>query len=189
MEKSNEVKEEKKKIMFYPRPGSAEYNFLMADKEARERSLKRWKAMNKYLVIPLYRIGILPLFGFSFIFLLLFTKGRKTGKRRITPLEYHRIDGVIHIFASRGERTHWLKNIRANPEEVKIRIGYRKFEVKPEIVEDIEERKKILEWYIRKYPQAAKMLMGWDPRTDKLENTDLTFLAENIVPVRLYKKK
>lgn len=188
MAEEKEEKKEKKKMMFYPRPGSAEYNFLLADKETREKAMKRWKRANKWFVVPLYRAGILPLFGFSYLFLLLYTKGRKTGKTRITPVEYHKIKGEIHIFASRGEKTHWLKNIRANPEEVKIRIGYRKFKVEPEIIENIEERKKILEWYIRKYPQASKMLMGWDPKKDKLEEVDLTYLAENIVPIKLKKK-
>ena len=66
-------------------------------------------------MVPLYRLKILPLFGLGKIFLLLITKGRITDKKRRTPLEYHRINGVITIFSARGEESGWMKNILKNP--------------------------------------------------------------------------
>ncbi len=174
-----------KSTTFYPRKGSAEYNFLIADKEQQKKTLKKWKCVNKYFTVPFYRVGFLPLLGAGFIFLLLFTKGRKTGQIRISPLEYHKINGIIHIFAGRGDKANWLMNLKANPEDVKIRINFKKYDVKPEII-DIEERKGVFHWYVSKHPMAAKALMGWDKKKDDPEKTDLSFLAENIVVIRLY---
>ncbi|MHA1302487.1 MAG: nitroreductase/quinone reductase family protein [Candidatus Heimdallarchaeaceae archaeon] len=180
--------EQKSDNVFRPRPGSAEYKFLLGDEEEQKRIIKEFQRINKYFTIPLYRIGLLPLFGFGFLFLLLYTKGRKTGKVRITPLEYHKIDGVIHIFAGRGEKAHWLRNMKSHPEDIKIRIGFRKYPVRFEIL-PIEERKKVFHWYVIKHPKAAKGLMGWDPKRDDPNKTDFSFLAEKIVVIRLYKKE
>ena len=178
-----------KKEIFYPKKGTPQYKFLLAPKAEREKTLKCWKKLNNWVIKPLYRVGLLPLLGVGALFLLLYTQGWKTGKRRITPVEYHKKNDGLIIFASRGEKTHWLKNIKAKPEEVYVRIGFKKFKVKPQIIIDITERKRLLEWYIKKYPKAAKMLMGWDPKEDKIEEKDLTFIAENIVPVLLYKER
>ena len=174
-----------KSTIFYPGKGSAVYNYLIADKEQKKKTLKKWMRLNKYLTIPFYRVGFLPLLGAGFIFLLLFTKGRKTGKVRITPLEYQKINGTIHIFASRGDKANWLMNLKANPEDVKIRVGFKKYKVKTEIIE-MEKRKDIFHWYVSKHPMAAKALMGWDKKEDDPEKTDFSFLAEKIVVVKLY---
>ena len=91
-----------------PRPGSPLYNLNHTDENKRKKTLRRWRIINKYLVLPLYRLRIFPLFGFGRIFLILTTKGRVTGKKRKTPLEYHRIDQVITVFSSRGEETGWI---------------------------------------------------------------------------------
>ena len=86
-----------------PRPGSPLYNLNQDDELKKKKTLKKWRILNKYLVLPLYRLSILPLFGFGRIFLILTTKGRKTGKKRRTPLEYHRIDA---LFLPLGLRLH-----------------------------------------------------------------------------------
>jgi len=57
--------------------------------------------------------------------LLLTTTGRKTGKRRTTPLGYLETDGRIVIIASfGGSDVHpaWYLNLAANP-EVEARLG------------------------------------------------------------------
>ncbi len=181
---SKEVEKEHKDF-FLPQPGSVEYTIFCADKAKQKKLVKTLKNINRFIVVPLYRIGILPLFGAGFIFLLLFTVGRKTGKKRITPLEYRKIDGFINIFASRGSKTNWLKNIKANPDKVKVRIGFRKFDVRPEVL-SVEERKEVFEKYVQKYPKAVKELIGWDNNKHNLNNTDLTKIAELIPIVRLH---
>jgi len=95
-------KENKSDKEILPRSGSALYNMNHPDEKIRVKTLKKYKSLNKYLVIPLYRLRILPLLGFGRIFLILTTIGRKTGKKRRTPLEYHWIEGIMTILSGRG---------------------------------------------------------------------------------------
>jgi len=123
-----------------PREGSALYNLNHPDEEHRLKMLKKFKRINKYLIRPLYKARILPLLGFGRIFLILTTKGRNTGKIRNTPLEYHRIDDVITVFSGRGEDSDWLKDLRVNPDDVRIRHGFHYFKPRIEIVNDDEKK-------------------------------------------------
>ncbi|MHA1534300.1 MAG: nitroreductase/quinone reductase family protein [Promethearchaeota archaeon] len=111
-----------------PRPGSPLYKLNHVDENERKKTLRRWRILNKYLVLPLYRLRIFPLFGFGRLFLVLTTKGRITGKKRRTPLEYRRIEGIITIFSSRGEDAGWMKNIRAHPYALIVRHGFHRFQ-------------------------------------------------------------
>ncbi len=183
------MNEKEENVGDFPRIGSAEYDLLFSDKDDKKKVLKRWKNMNKYFTIPLYRIGVLPLLGGGKIFLLLFTKGRKTGKVRITPLEYRRKDNVIHVVAGRGKAAHWFKNLIANPDEVKIKVGFKKTSASFEIIETIEEKNALFKWYVIKFPKAAKMLFGWDPKTDNVEVADFTSFSKLIEVVKFFPKR
>ena len=165
----------------FPRPGSAEYSLLLEkDPEKKKKVLKRWKQMNKFFTIPLYRAGILPLLGGHKIFLLLFTKGRKTGKIRITPLEYRKKDGVVHVVAGRGRKAHWYQNMLANPNNVQIKLGFKKREVAFQQLKTVGEKNELLTWYVSEYPKAAKMLFGWNPKEDDPATADFTSFSEMI---------
>lgn len=116
------------------------------------------------------------------------TTGRRTGKTRRTPLEFHRIDNVIHIAAARGEKTDWVRNIRANPNNVKVQVGFRSFHPRVEIVDDLSEKVKFFEWMIKNIPKEAEMGFGWNSKEDNLENADLTPLAEFMTIIKLHKR-
>jgi deazaflavin-dependent oxidoreductase (nitroreductase family) len=182
------MSEEKRSTDDFPRQGSAEYGLLFTEKDEKQKILKQWKRMNKYFTIPLYRIGILPLFGGGKIFLLLNTKGRKTGKIRITPLEYRRKDNVIHVVAGRGKAAHWFQNLLAHPEEVKIKLGFKKTDADFEVIQTIEEKNELFKWYVTKFPKAAKMLFGWDPKKDTVETADFTSFSKLVEVVKFFPK-
>jgi len=169
-----------------PREGSVLYNLLKADENTRKKTLKRWKKMNKYFTLPFYKLGILPLFGFGKIFLILTTKGRKTGKMRKTPLEYRKIDEVITIFSARGENSDWLKNLRANPEEARVRYGFHSFKPRIEFVDTYGEKLRIIKYYATNYQKAAKILFGWNPKRDDPDTIDLSTLTTIISIIRLH---
>ena len=160
-----------------PRPGSVMYNFHFKDDQSKRKTLKKWQKLNKYLMVPLYRVKLLPLFGLGKIFLILTTKGWKTGKTRRTPLEYRKYEEDIVIFAARGENATWVKNLRAYPESVTIMLGFHKFKPKIDSISDMQQKIDILKWYITKFGKAAKVLFGWNPKEDTLDNTDLSHLA------------
>ncbi|OBF80809.1 deazaflavin-dependent nitroreductase [Mycobacterium sp. 852002-51163_SCH5372311] len=63
--------------------------------------------------------------------LLLTTTGAKSGKQRISPLAYFRIDGkliIIGSFAGADVNPAWVHNLRANP-NAHIEVGAGAFDV------------------------------------------------------------
>jgi hypothetical protein len=180
-----EIEKEESSI---PRPGSPLYNLTLASEEIKIKTLKKWKNLNKWLMIPLYRMKILPLFGLGKIFLLLITKGRITGKKRRTPLEYHRINDIITIFSARGVKSGWMKNILKHPSDVKVYCGFHSFCPKIEIMENNEKIIEIIKWYLVNCSRSSKMLFGWDPKNDDLESHDLSVIAKTITIVQLHSK-
>jgi len=171
---------------YIPRPGSPLYNLTLANKEIKVKTLKRWKNLNKWIMIPLYRMKILPLFGLGKIFLLLITKGRITGKKRRTPLEYHKINDIITIFSARGVESGWMKNILKNPSDVKVYLGFRSFHPKIEILNNKEEIIEIIKWYLINCSRSSQMLFGWDPKKDDPESHDLSVIVNTITIIRLH---
>ena len=171
-----------------PRPGSSLYNLNHKDAMIKNKTLKKFKIYNKFLVIPLYRLKILPLLGFGRIFLILTTQGRKTGKKRRTPLEYHRIEGIITIFSGRGEDAGWMKNIRVHPDALMVRHGFHRFQPQVEFVTNEDQKLEIMKWYVVNHGKSAKMLFGWDRKFDDPETTDFSKLLTMITIIRLHRK-
>lgn len=171
-----------------PRLGSALYNLINQDEYVKQKTLKKWKRLNKYIILPLYRLRILPLLGFGRIFLILTTIKRISGKKRKTPLEYHRIDDSITIFSGRGEEAGWVKNIRANPGSVWVRHGFHSFQANAVILIDDSEKLKIIKWYVVKHGKSAKMIFGWNSKTDDPETSDFSKLLKILTIIHLYKK-
>jgi deazaflavin-dependent oxidoreductase (nitroreductase family) len=167
-----------------PREGSVLYSWIKGDAGKRKRSLGRWSSVNKYLVVPLYRVGLLPLLGFGKLFLLLYTLGRRSGKQRITPLEYRRRNGDIYIVSGRGRRSDWFRNLKASPDKISVRVGFKNFEPKITIIND-KEKERFLSWYVSKHPRAANLLFGWDPDNDTIHNSDFSELVQLIEIIRL----
>jgi len=172
-----------------PRPGSSLYSLNHKDEMIKNKTLKKFKILNKYIVIPLYRLKILPLLGFGRIFLILTTQGRITGKKRRTPLEYHRIDGIITIFSGRGEAAGWMKNIRLHPDALMVRHGFHRFQPQIEFVTDEDQKLEIMKWYVVNHGKSAKMLFGWIPKVDDPETTDFSKMLKMITIIKLHLHK
>ena len=79
----------------------------------------------------LYAVGLGPLIGR--IILLLITTGRKSGVKRITPLQYEEFDGKYYLGAARGLQADWVRNIQANP-QVEVRVKSSSFQGQAEVV-------------------------------------------------------
>jgi deazaflavin-dependent oxidoreductase (nitroreductase family) len=63
--------------------------------------------------------------------LLLTTTGAKSGKERISPLAYFRVDGkliIIGSFAGAPVNPAWVHNLRANP-QAHVEVGSEAFDV------------------------------------------------------------
>lgn len=61
----------------------------------------------------LWRMGLGPVMGGRFC--MLTTIGRTSGKPRHTLLEYAALDGRAYVLAGWGFRSHWVRNLLADP--------------------------------------------------------------------------
>ncbi len=104
----------------------------------------------------LYAVGLGPLVG-KFI-LLLTTTGRKTGQKRITPLQYEEIEGEYFLGSARGAKADWYRNIQADS-KVKVRVQGISFDGLAETVTDPERIADFLETRLQRHPVMVGLLM------------------------------
>ncbi len=104
----------------------------------------------------LYAIGLGPLIGR--IILLLTTTGRRSGKKRVTPVQYEEIDGLYYLGAARGLKADWIRNIQSCP-EVDIRVGAKHFHGRAEIVTDPSRFADFMEVRLERHPRMIGLIM------------------------------
>ena len=168
----------------FPLPGTMLYDMIFKP-EFRQTFHGRIKILNR-LVVPLYRIGLLPLLGIGRSTMLLTTKGRTSGRMRHFPVGYHRIDGTVVVFSGWAKDANWYKNMTVNPDEVYVQIGFHRFHARPEVVTDPQELRRILEQFVRQSPKAARRLLGWDPQRDDPATADFSILIDKVLTARFH---
>lgn len=104
----------------------------------------------------LYRIGLGPIVGK--IILLLTTTGRKSGMKRVTPLQYEEMDGRYYLGSARGTKSDWYRNIEAD-ENVEVRVKNRSFRGVAETVTDPIRIADFLEIRLQRHPHMMGFLM------------------------------
>lgn len=116
---------------------------------------QRMKTIQK-LHRGLYAIGLGPLIGK--IILLLITTGRKSGLKRVTPLQYEEIDGKYYLGSARGLKADWVRNIQANP-NVEIRVKSLSFQGHAEVVTDPSSFADFIETRLERHPFMIGLIM------------------------------
>lgn len=104
----------------------------------------------------LYAIGLGPLVGK--IILLLTTTGRKSGLKRVTPLQYEKIGEEYYVGAARGVQADWVQNIQALP-QVEVRVGAKRFQGTAEVVTDPSRFADFLEVRLQRHPRMIGLIM------------------------------
>lgn len=104
----------------------------------------------------LYAVGLGPLIGK--IILLLTTTGRKSGRKRVTPLQYEQIGNDYYLGAARGLKADWVRNIQSNP-GVEVRVGRKHFQGTAEIVTDASRFADFLEVRLERHPRLIGLIM------------------------------
>jgi deazaflavin-dependent oxidoreductase (nitroreductase family) len=104
----------------------------------------------------LYAVGLGPIVGK--IILLLSTTGRKTGQKRITPLQYEEIDGQYFLVSARGTKSDWYRNIQADC-KVEVRVKNLFFCGFAESVTDPARIADFLETRLKRHPFMMGLLM------------------------------
>ena len=102
----------------------------------------------------LYAIGLGPLMGR--IVLLLTTRGRKSGKKRVTPLQYEKLGRDYYIGAARGLKADWVRNIQRDP-QVEVRVGSEHFQGVAEVVANPSRFADFMEVRLERHPR----MIGW----------------------------
>ncbi len=74
--------------------------------------------LNKFFMVPIFRLGIGPLFGNPVwgYMMVLKTTGRKSGKIRYSPVNYAIMKGNVYCLAGWGQVADWYRNLIANPD-------------------------------------------------------------------------
>jgi deazaflavin-dependent oxidoreductase (nitroreductase family) len=104
----------------------------------------------------LYAIGLGPLVGR--IILLLTTTGRRSGKKRVTPLQYEMIGNDCYIGAARGVKADWVRNIQTNP-QVEVRVGAKHFQGTAEVITDPAKFADFMEVRLARHPRMIGLIM------------------------------
>ena len=103
--------------------------------------------------------------------LLLHHVGARTGRERVSPLMYQRVDGGYAVFASKGgadTNPDWFYNLEANP-ETKVEVGIEMVAVTARVAHG-DEYDRIWSKQKEEWPQFA----GYERKT-----------ARNLIPVVL----
>lgn len=104
----------------------------------------------------LYALGLGPLIGR--LILLLTTTGRKSGLKRVTPLQYEKIGDDYYLGAARGRKADWVRNIQSDP-RVEIRVGAKRFEGQAEVVTEPSRFADFLEVRLQRHPHMIGLIM------------------------------
>lgn len=117
-----------------------------------------WQKMKNIqkLHCVMYAIGLGPLVGK--VILLLTTIGRKSGLKRVTPLQYEEIDGKYYLGSVRGLKADWVRNIQANP-NVEIRVKSLSLKGQAEVVTDPARFADFVEVRLQRHPRIVGAIM------------------------------
>jgi deazaflavin-dependent oxidoreductase (nitroreductase family) len=104
----------------------------------------------------LYAVGLGPLIGR--LILLLTTTGRRSGRKRVTPLQYEEIDGLYYLGAARGLKADWVRNIQVCP-DVEVHVGSRQFHGFAEVVNDPAKFADFMEVRLQRHPRMIGLIL------------------------------
>jgi len=166
----------------FPAPGTYLYR-LIAD-PAFKQAFHTWVKRGNPMLVPLYKLRVLPLLGVGKRLMLLTTRGRKSQKLRDIPIGYFRIDDGIYVFSGWGKAANWYQNFMVYPDDVYVQIGFRRFRVRPEVVDDSQAIQRVIEQLVLQNPRGARSLFGWNPARDQLELADFSLMIEKVLVVR-----
>ncbi len=149
---------------------------------AKKKSSWRFIRPAQYVHRALYALGLGPLVGR--IILLLTTTGRKSGQRRVTPLQYEEIEGVIYLGAARGRQSDWVRNIVADP-HVEVRVKARRFAGLAELCDDPAQIADFLEERLRRHPKMVGAMMKMHHLPPQPSRAQLEALAKSLAVVMI----
>ena len=117
----------------------------------------------KYKVMQLpkipYKLGLGQLLGKRI--LLLITKGRKSNKLRITPLQYDIHKNCFFIGSMRGVKADWYKNIEKN-NSVLIQMGKKTIKGSSYPISSPTKVRDFMKLRLSKHPVMIRLILSLD---------------------------
>jgi hypothetical protein len=76
-----------------------------------------FRFLNKYFMVPMFRLGLGPLFGNPFTGYIMVLKviGRRTGRLRYAPVNYAIQDGKVYCLSGFRQVSDWYRNLCIHP--------------------------------------------------------------------------
>lgn len=98
--------------------------------------------LNKYFMVPMFRLGLGPIFVNPFFGYMMVLKniGRKSGKTYYTPVNYTIHKGNVYCISGGRKTSDWFRNLVAIPEIEIILPGGAIF-ARAEEISDMEEKR------------------------------------------------
>jgi deazaflavin-dependent oxidoreductase (nitroreductase family) len=134
----------------------------------------------------IYALGLGSLMGRRV--LLLTTTGRKSGKARVTPLQYVEKDGVIYVRSAHGVKSDWVRNLLANS-QVEVRIKSRRFQAQAEVVTDPEQIINFTNFQLQERSPAAETILHTAGTKHPFTPTQLEEYAATLAVVVIHPAK
>jgi deazaflavin-dependent oxidoreductase (nitroreductase family) len=144
------------------------------------------KSILRLIKLPpqiVYALGLGPIMGR--LVLLLTTTGRKTGRLRVTPLQYEEVGEVIYLGASRGLQSDWVRNILVNP-QVEVRVKSHRFNGLAEVITNPAQIADFLELRFQRRPKMIATMLKAEGLPDPPERAHLEAYARNIALVIIH---
>jgi deazaflavin-dependent oxidoreductase (nitroreductase family) len=129
-----------------------------------------------------YALGLGSIIGR--LILLLTTRGRKTGKARVTPLQFEKVKNQIFIGSMRGKQADWYKNILADA-HVQVQIGSRRFDAVAEPISDPEQITDFLELRFSRHPRMIARMLQAEGLSPPWTRDKLTSYAQQITIIAI----
>ena len=131
-----------------------------------EARARRWfRYLNRYFMVPLFRLGLGAWMGTPFggYIMVLKVVGRKTGRVRCAPVNYAIENGNVYCLAGFGKQSDWYRNLRAHPQIETLMPGGAMAGVVEEVT-DVDERARLIRRILINGGFAG-FFYGYDPRT------------------------
>lgn len=150
---------------------------------APDKLRKFFRLLNRYLVVPLFRLGFGPFLGSppGGYIMVLKTRGRKSGRLRSSPVNYAIHNGQVYCLAGWGKAADWYRNLRADP-RVELIMPGGAYTGLAETVEDPDE-KLIMVRQVLRNAGFAGFFEGYNPST--ISDNELAFRITHLELVRI----
>lgn len=142
--------------------------------------------LNRYFMVPLFRLGLGPWMGSPFggYIIVLKVIGRKTGQVRYAPVNYAIENGNVYCLAGFGGISDWYRNLLAHPNVEVIMPGGTIAGIAEQVTSPDERLRMLRRIMIN--AGFAGLFYGYDPRTVSKERLLDTTRNVPVIRIRPY---